>query len=64
MRQQPRALGTAGARGRVKLLCPRDCGAQDTAWIKIWSAEVLKCQRKQEGSAGGAAGKLARAYAA
>lgn len=64
VRQQPRALGTARARGREKLLCPRDCSAQDTAWIKIWSAEVLKCQSKQEGSAGGAAGKLAQAYAA
>lgn len=42
-------------REREKLLCPRDCSAQDTAWIKIWSAEVLKCQRKQEGSAGGEA---------
>lgn len=52
------------ARGCEKLLCPRDCSAQDTAWIKIWSAEVLKCQSKQEGSAGGAMGKHARAYAA
>lgn len=54
----------AGTRGREKLVCPRDCSAQDTEWIKIWSTEVLKCQRKQEGSPGGAAGKLAWAYAA
>lgn len=43
--------------GREAEKSPRDRSAQDTERIKIWSTEVLKCQRKHEGSPGGARGE-------